>query len=381
MSPLRRLVDFGQSPWLDFIQRSLVRSGELERMIGAWGLAGMTSNPVIFEQAIVNTDDYSADIERLARAGKSGEEIYEALAIEDVRSAADRFRGVYDTALGADGFVSLEVSPHLARDALGTVAAATRLWAALDRPNVMIKVPGTTEGLSALTQLLAEGLNVNVTLLFSVARYRAVANAYLAGIEAALASDRDVNRVASVASFFLSRIDTAVDRQLDRLVARNGSVGEEAQALRGEAAIASARLAYAVFEEIFASERFRRLAVRGARPQRLLWASTGTKDKSYSDIKYVEPLIGPLTVNTMPLATLRAYDDHGCPASRLPGTRRQAEEREAALARLGIPLESIAAELLEDGLDKFVRPYDSLMEMLERTATQLSKPGDAVIPP
>jgi transaldolase len=372
MSPVRRLADFGQSPWLDFIQRGLVRSGELERMIREWGLAGMTSNPVIFEQAIAKTDDYAADIERLARAGKAAEEIYEALAIDDVRSAADRFRPVYDTALGADGFVSLEVSPHLARDALRTVAAAKRLWAALDRPNVMIKVPGTTEGLTALRQLLAEGVNVNVTLLFSVARYRAVADAYLAGIEAALASDRDVDRVASVASFFLSRIDTVVDRKLDRLVAANGSVGEEAQALRGEAAIASARLAYAAFEEIVATERFRRLAVRGARPQRLLWASTGTKDESYGDIKYVEPLIGPLTVNTMPLATLRAYADHGCPASRLPGTRLQAEQCEAALARLGIRLESIAAVLLEDGLDKFVRPYDALLETLEKTRVQLA---------
>ena len=369
-SPVKRLLDFGQSPWLDFIERELLRSGELTRMIAEWGLQGMTSNPAIFEKAIAQTRQYDREIATLAAAGRPAEQVYEMLAIADVQAAADLFRPVYDGSDGADGYVSLEVSPHLAADAEGTISEARRLWAALGQPNVMIKVPGTPAGLVAIRQLIGAGINVNVTLLFSVERYREVAAAYAAGLEAALEAGRPLARIASVASFFLSRIDTAVDARLDRLAQDDEARASEALRLRGAAAIASARLAYAVYEESIATPRWRRLAAEGARVQRLLWASTGTKDPAYSDVKYVEPLIGPATVNTLPLDTLRAYHDHGDPAARLTGQREAAERIAAALAALSIDLEAVAAKLLEEGIVKFVQPYDSLLATLERAGAQ-----------
>lgn len=356
-SPLKRLLDVGQSAWLDFIDRELVSGGELGRMIDDWGVRGMTSNPTIFEQAIARTKQYDADIARLAAQDLSAEAIYETLAIADVRAAADAFAGMYASSGGEDGYVSLEVSPHLARAAAGTIAAARRLWAALDRPNAMIKVPGTDQGLAALRTLIGEGINVNVTLLFSVPRYREVAAAYAAGLEDALAQGRELSSIASVASFFLSRIDTAVDRALE---------GRNAPDLAGEAAIASARLAYAALEESLAAERWRALAARGARVQRLLWASTGTKNPAYGDVKYVEPLIGAHTVNTMPLDTLRAYHDHGEPAARIAGRRADGAAVMRRLADLSIDIESVAGELLEQGIDKFVQPYDALLAAVER---------------
>jgi transaldolase len=285
-SPLRRLSALGQSPWLDFIQRGLIESGELGRMIAEWGLRGMTSNPAIFERAIAETHEYDAAIAALARAGKSTLEIYETLVVEDVRAAADVFLPVYEAADGVDGFVSLEVSPHLAHEAEQTVLEARRLWSALDRPNVMIKVPATDEGLIAVRELLAGGINVNVTLLFSVSRYREVLDAYWAGLEAALEAGRRIGRVTSVASFFLSRIDTLIDRELDRLAAGEGAQGRSAAALRGEVAIASARYAYRVLMEGLESDRFRRLAEKGAQPAALLGAPaprirfTGTSSTS-----------------------------------------------------------------------------------------------------
>ena len=367
ISPVRKLLGFGQSPWLDFIQRRLLKSGELERMIDEWGVRGVTSNPVIFDKAIAHTHDYDSEITRLAEAAKSAAEIYEALAVEDVREAAELLLPVYRETDGADGFVSLEVSPHLARDPERTISEAKRLWTALDRPNVMIKVPGTREGLTAIRSLLADGINVNVTLLFSIDRYREVLETYFEGIEAALAAGRAVERIASVASFFLSRIDTLIDRELDRLAASDDARGRRAASLRGEAAIASARVAYGVFEESLVSERFLRLHAHGARAQRLLWASTGTKDPTYSDIKYVEPLIGPHTINTMPLATLEAYHKHGQPRTRLAEGRQQAGSLLRALADLEIDLDMVTARLLDEGLDKFVQPYDALLNALETT--------------
>lgn len=364
-SPLKRLHQLGQSPWLDFIQRGLLGGGELARMIEQWGVSGMTSNPVIFNKAIAETNDYDADIARLTSAGNSAVQIYESLAFDDVRHAADLFRPVYDQNSGADGFVSLEVSPHLALDTAGTLSEAKRLWSALDRPNVMIKVPGTPEGLVAVRHLLAEGINVNVTLLFAVPRYREVLEAYLAGLEDALAANRPIERIASVASFFLSRIDSLIDRQLDDLAKRDAARRNEAAELRGEVAIASACSAYAVLREALESKRFQRLAAQGARAQRLLWASTGTKDPAYSDIKYVEPLVGPHTVNTMPLETLRAYNDHGDPANRLGATSKDAEQVLHRLSGLGIDLERATAQLLSEGIDKFVEPYDALLRKLE----------------
>ena len=363
-SPLRKLQTFGQSPWLDFIQRSLLESGRLARMIvNGWGLKGVTSNPSIFEKSIVESQEYDREIERLAKQGYTAVPIYEALAIADVRLAADLLRPVYDATNRVDGYVSFEVSPHFARDARRTVAEARRLWSAVDRPNAMIKVPGTREGLVAIRQLLADGININVTLLFSVSRYREVAGTYLAALEDALDARRPIDGIASVASFFLSRIDTAVDRELDRL-AEHGQAA--APALRGEAAVASARLAYRAFEDLIGSKRFRELAEQGARPQRLLWASTGTKNPAYSDVKYVEPLIGPQTVNTMPLATLEAYHDHGNPAARLAGHGPEAERVLRELVEAGVDVETTTDRLLEDGIDRFVRPYDALLQALEQ---------------
>jgi transaldolase len=360
-NPLSELVRFGQSPWLDFIDRKLLESGDLARFIESGSVRGITSNPAIFEKAIVDTHDYDDDIARLARAGHDAVAIYETLAMADVRAAADAFRAQYDDSDGADGFVSFEVAPQLARDTNGTIAAARRLWAALDRPNVMIKVPGTPEGLTAVAQLLAEGINVNVTLLFSVARYRQVLEAHAKGLQAALDAGRPVARVASVASFFLSRIDTAVDDELDRR-------GPPASALRGEAALACGRSAYATFEEFCAAAPWQRLESRGVRRQRLLWASTGTKDPSYDDLKYVEPLVGAHTVNTMPLATLHAYRDRGSPARRLPDEAPLGDRTLAALAEAGIDMERVTRALLEAGIKKFVDPYDALLGAIAQRA-------------
>ena len=365
ISPVKALLDFGQSPWLDFIQRGLLNDGELERMIAEWGLRGLTSNPVIFEKAIAHTHEYDCDIAALARDGSSAEEIYETLAIQDVQQAADALLPVYESTDRADGFASLEVSPHKAHDSDATVAEAKRLWASLGRRNVMIKVPATGEGLIALRALLAEGINVNVTLLFSVKRYREVLQAHLEGLEEAIAGGKDPVRIASVASFFLSRVDTMVDTELDRLASAGDARMASASSLRGEAAIASARRAYAVFEEFIATAPFRKLKAQGARPQRLLWASTGTKDPAYSDVKYVEALIGPQTVNTMPLETIRAYDDHGESALRLTGHADDAAATLARLEELGIDLDAVTAALLRQGIDKFVKPYDALIRSLE----------------
>jgi transaldolase len=364
-SPVKALLDFGQSPWLDFIQRGLLTGGELERMIADWGLRGLTSNPVIFEKAIAHSDEYDMDIDALAREGSSAEEIYETLAVQDVQQAADLLLPVYEESDRSDGFASLEVSPHKANDAVATVAEAKRLWAALGRRNVMIKVPATAEGLVALRALLADGINVNVTLLFSVDRYREVLQSHLAGIEEAIAAGKDPGRIASVASFFLSRVDTLVDARLDKLAAEDDARSREAAALRGETAIASARHAYAVFEEFLGTPRFRKISSQGARPQRLLWASTGTKDPAYSDVKYVEALIGPLTVNTMPLETIKAYDDHGHPELRLGCHADDAAAKLRQLAELGVDLHEVTEELLQQGIDKFVKPYDSLIDCLE----------------
>jgi transaldolase len=363
-NPLRELLQFGQSPWLDFIDRNLLESGELARLIEAGSVRGITSNPAIFERAIAETNDYDTDIAELARAGHDALTIYETLAMADVRAAADALRALYDRSDGADGFVSFEVSPHLAWDANGTIAAARRLWAALDRPNVMIKVPGTADGLTAVATLLAEGINVNVTLLFSVARYREVLQAHAKGLQAALDAGRPVERIASVASFFLSRIDTAVDEEL-------AGRGPAAAALRGEAAIACGRSAYHAFEEFCAAEPFRALEARGVQRQRLLWASTGTKDPSYADVKYVEPLIGAHTVNTMPLSTLHAYRDHGSPARRLPAEAALGASTLVALAAAGIDLDRVTSRLLEAGIAKFVEPYDALLRTIERRAASV----------
>lgn len=362
-NPLRKLEAFGQSIWLDFIRRGMLVSGELAQLIEQDGLGGVTSNPAIFEKAISETGDYDQAIRELAE--NRAEEIYDRLTVEDIRRTADLFRSIHEKTDGRDGFVSLEVSPHLARDTAGTLTEARRLWQKVARPNVMIKIPGTREGLPAIRQLIREGLNINVTLLFSLSRYREVAEAYLAGLEERAADKRPLQGISSVASFFLSRIDVLADPLLERAMRAEGPSAALASELRGEVAIASAKAAYQIYLEIFNSERFRRLAEKGAFSQRLLWASTGSKNPEYSDVKYVEALIGPETVNTLPLETLAAYRDHGRPAARLTEGEIEARRRLERLPEVGIDLDALTRQLEDEGVEKFVKPFDNLLKSLE----------------
>lgn len=365
-NPLLTLKSLGQSIWIDYIERSILKDGTLERWIRDDGAAGMTSNPAIFEKSIAHTDHYNTAIESLASQDLTTEALYERLAIEDVRAAADLYRPVFDASEGTDGYVSLEVSPLLAHDTEATIRDAHRLWRELDRPNVMIKVPAMREGLPAVRALIRAGLNINVTLLFSVGRYVEVIEAYLAGLEARLADGNPVNHVASVASFFLSRIDVKVDPMLDAIAAgEDADRAQHARALRGEIAVASAGMAYQRFREHFSGPRWDALAAHGAQFQRLLWASTSTKDPTYPDTKYVEPLIGPQTVNTVPVETLDAYREHGDPAARLEQTAARAPQTLKGLADLGIDLGKIDRELEEEGVRKFVEPFRHLLETVE----------------
>jgi transaldolase len=364
-SPLHRLAALGQSIWLDDIRRVWLEDGTLARLIVEDAVSGVTSNPAIFEKAIAEHHDYDRAIVELAHQGRSVQEIYETLTVADIQHAADLLRGVHERTAGRDGYVSLEVSPHLAHDTEATVAEAQRLWARVARPNLMIKVPGTTAGMPAIRKLIALGINVNVTLLFGVTRYRAVAESYLAGLEDRWHAGDSLAGVASVASFFLSRIDTLVDSKLDAL----GT--PETKTLRGEAAIASARLAYQHYKEWTASPRWQALVAAGARPQRLLWASTSTKDKTYSEVKYIEALIAPDTVNTLPSETLAAYRDQGDPAVRIGDDPGETHALPARLAALGLELDGVAGQLEREGVRKFIEPYDRLFAVLARRAAEL----------
>ena len=369
-NPLLKLASRGQSVWLDDIHRRILNDGTLARMIEEDGLAGLTSNPAIFAKAIMHDSEYAAAVAELVAKLSSSLELYEAIVIDDIRRAADVFRPVWERTQGADGFASLEVSPHLARDTAGTIAEARRLWGRLERENVLIKVPGTREGIPAIRTLIGEGINVNVTLLFSPERYSAVLEAYLGGLEQRLARGGDVRRLASVASFFLSRIDTLVDRLLDE---HAGQGRGEARAIRGRTATALAARAYDHYREVSASARWRELAQRGARPQRLLWASTSTKDPRYSDIKYVEDLIAAETINTMPLETIAAYRDHGKGAVGLAAFQEEAPRVLRELAALGIDASDVARQLEEEGVRKFAEPFDQLQQWLsERRNTKRS---------
>jgi transaldolase len=363
-NPLRQLETLGQSIWLDYIRRDLIAGGGLRRLIEEDGLRGMTSNPSIFEKAIVDSHDYDEDIRAMAVNGKVAKEIYEAISQRDVQSAADVFRPLYDRTDGKDGYVSLEVNPHLAHDTNGTLQETRRLWGALNRPNVFIKVPATDEGLPVIQQLISEGINVNVTLLFGLPRYRQVAEAYIAGIEARSSQGKPVKNVASVASFFVSRIDALVDPLLEPILSQGGKTADIAKDALGQVAIASAKLAYQIYKEIFGSDRFRILAAQGAGVQRLLWASTGTKNPNYSDVKYVESLIGPDTVNTAPVETLDAYRDHGEPKARLEKDVAQAAHILKRLPELGISLDKVTQQLEDEGVAKFNQPFDKLMDIL-----------------
>jgi transaldolase len=369
-NPLLKLETFGQSIWMDFIRRGTLASGELQRWIEEDGLRGVTSNPAIFEKAIAESHDYDEAIYALTLESHSREETYQALVVEDVQRVADLFRRIYDRTDSRDGFVSLEVSPHLAYDTAGTIAEARRLWGAVDRPNVMIKVPANSEGLPAIQQLIYEGINVNITLLFGLPRYREVAQAYLAGLEARVARGNPLARVASVASFFLSRIDVLVDAMLENVRRAVGPRAALAATLHGQVALASAKVAYQIYQEIVTGERFRQLAARGASPQRLLWASTSTKNPAYNDVKYVEALIGPETINTMPLETLNAYRSHGNPAPRLTEGVTKAQQVLQRLTAVGIDLDAVTQQLEDEGVQKFIKPFDLLLSTLqEKRAT------------
>ena len=351
MNPLLELNSFGQSVWLDFIRRAFVTGGDLEKLIKEDGLAGMTSNPAIFEKAIGGGNEYSAAIRALKAKGLNAMQLYETLAIEDIQSAADLFKPVFEHTDGRDGFVSLEVSPYLAHDTAATVAEARRLWKEVARANLMVKVPGTAEGLPAIEMLIAQDINVNVTLLFSRSVYEQVAEKYIAGLEHRAAEGLDINRVSSVASFFVSRIDSAVDPLVP-------------EPLRGKTAIANAVLAYDSYKRIFSGTRWQNLADKGARPQRLLWASTSTKNPAYRDVMYVEELIGTNTVNTLPPATLESFRDHGKPRASLEEDVAAARATLDAVAK-HVSLDEITAKLTDDGVKLFSDAFDKLLSAVE----------------
>jgi transaldolase len=361
-NPLVQLHQLGQSIWLDDIGKKMLADGSLAKLIKDDSVAGVTSNPAILAHSITSDPLYAQAIKDLLPKVSGSMALYEALAIDDLQHAADLFRPLYDSVKGKDGFVSLEVSPHLAYDTAGSIQEGRRLHGQLNRENAFIKIPGTEPGISAIRQLITDGINVNVTLLFSPERYRAVANAYIDGLEARVAAKKPIDRVASVASFFLSRIDSNVDPKLDKLTASGQAA---AKALRGEAAIASAAHAYQVYEELIASPRWQALAKAGARPQRLLWASTSTKDKAYSPIKYVEELIGPETVNTAPLETIDAYRQSGKPQLSLQRHLADSSRVRDGLNKLGIDLDEVALELEKEAVRKFVEPFDKLQGWLE----------------
>jgi transaldolase len=373
VNPLKQLETLGQSVWLDFIKRDLIRSGELSRLIAQDCLRGMTSNPVLFEKAIDESQEYNEAISKMAKQNKPVNQIYEALTIKDVQEAADAFRDVYQKTEGKDGYVSLEVNPHLAYDTQATISEARRLWHELNRPNVLIKVPATKEGLPAITQLLSDGINVNVTILFGLPRYKEVAQAYISGLEARAAQGKPLNHIASVASFFLSRIDVLVDPMLEKIMQEKSDQSIIAKKMYGQVAIASAKIANQDHAQIFDSEQFKRLQQKGAQPQRLLWASTGTKNPKYSKIKYVEALIGPNTINTLPFETFKEYRQNGQPEVRLTKQLDEAHWLFLSLPSLGIDINRVTEQLEREGVDKFNVAYDGLIRTLENKMAKVKK--------
>jgi transaldolase len=364
-NPLLDLESLGQSIWIDFIRRGVISSGELQQLIREDGVSGVTSNPSIFEKAIAESHDYVDAIHALTTAGRSVDEIYQHLTVEDVQIVADLLRPSYDRTDGRDGFVSLEVSPTLAHDTNGTIGEARRLWSLVQRENVMIKVPATREGLPAIRQLTGEAININITLLFGLARYREVAEAYIAGLEHLATTGKNTRQVASVASFFLSRIDVLLDPVLEKKMLSGGVQAEIAGQCHGQTAIASAKVAYQIYKEILGSGRFRKLADNGARTQKLLWASTSTKDPAYPDTKYIEPLIGSDTINTLPIETLTAYRDHGHPKTTLEEDVSEAYKVLDNLSLIGIDLAQSTQQLEEEGVQKFSTALDQLMVSLK----------------
>ncbi len=356
MNNLKQIHDLGQSIWLDSFDRKLMDSGELQKLIDEDGLCGITSNPSIFEKAVSSSSDYDDDVRKLATEGKNNEEIFFGFAAKDIQRATDILKPVYKKAHGTDGFVSLEVSPHLAGDTEGTLKQARELWKTVDRENVMIKIPGTKEGLPAIRQCISEGININVTLLFGLPRYRQVTDAYISGLEDRLKNNQPIGHIASVASFFLSRIDVMVDPMLKE---------KKLDTLVGEVAIASAKKAYEIYKEVFFSDRFRNLEKKGAKKQKVLWASTSAKDPSFSDVKYVEALIGPDTVDTLPMETIDAFRDHGKAADQLENNLLKATRELQQLKDNGINIDDITQKLEEEGVQKFNKAYDQLLKAID----------------
>ena len=368
MPALVNLQNFGQSVWFDFIRRSLITSGELKALV-AQGVRGVTSNPAIFEKAIAGSSDYDQEIKALVKSGPSVEAIYETLAIKDIQLAADELAPVYRSTGGRDGYVSLEVSPFLARDTGRTAAEARRLFETVERPNLMIKIPATPEGLPAITESIAAGVNINVTLIFGLENYKAVAEAYMAGLERlavkgpTVKGGHSVDRIASVASFFVSRVDTAVDKELEKKGAKN---------LLGKIGIANCKLAYAEYRRILSRPRWRELAAKGARAQRVLWASTSTKNPAYPDTLYVDELIGPDTVNTLPPETLKAFIDHGRASQTLTLDVEGAHRQIQKIAELGIDFDAVTHRLQEEGVEAFAKPFQALLESIDAKRNRLS---------
>lgn len=368
---------YGQSIWLDNLSRDLIESGELKQLIECRGIVGITSNPAIFEKAIAGNKIYDADIEAGIKAGKSVEEIYESLIFTDIRNACDILKPVYEETNGLDGYVSIEVPATIARDTEATIKEVRRYFQTIDRPNLMVKIPGTPEGLPAVERAISEGINVNVTLLFSVDSYVETAWAYIRGLEKRAAEGKEISKIASVASFFLSRIDTNIDNRIDaKLKAGVDSIEQEAKlrAIKGKVAIANAKIAYQKYKEIYSSDRWQALAEKGAKVQRLLWASTSTKNPEYSDVMYVDELIGANTVNTLPPQTIEACADHCHPGDRIESDVEGAYRLMESLKDpdIDIDLKEVMDELLEDGIDKFVKPFESLMSSLETKVKQLA---------
>jgi transaldolase/glucose-6-phosphate isomerase len=370
VNPLKALLEFGQSPWMDYIRRDLLTSGGLKKMIQEDGLMGMTSNPTIFEKAISGSKDYADILESPEAKKLDAKGVYEKIAIRDVQDASDIFKGVYQQTKRRDGYVSLEVSPLLANDTQGTIDEARRLWKSVGRENVMIKVPGTKEGLPAVRQLLEEGININITLLFAQSVYEQVAEAFLAALEARAKKGQDISHIASVASFFVSRIDSLIDSQIDAKLKTETDANKRAllTGLQGKVAIANAKLTYRKYQEIYGTPRWKALAAKGAQTQRLLWASTSTKNPKYRDVMYVEELIGPDTVDTIPPATFDAFRDHGRVRPSLTENVDEAAKVMASLEKAGISMKEVTEKLVVDGVKLFADAFKQLLEATGKTA-------------
>ncbi|MBW7882679.1 MAG: transaldolase [Caldilineaceae bacterium] len=370
MNRIQKLREMGQSIWLDYIERGMIASGELKLLVDT-GIAGVTSNPTIFQQAISKSDAYKADLQRLARNDTDTKRIFETLAIADIKAAADVLRPVYDANGGQDGFVSLEVAPDLAYDTAATIAEARRLHAAVDKPNLMIKVPATAAGIPAIRQLIADGININVTLIFSLQRYAEVKEAFFQGLEERLENGKPIDSIASVASFFVSRVDSNVDDKLANLAAQDAANAAQIKSLMGKAAVANAKLAYAQFQEKFAGPRWQKLAAAGAHYQRPLWASTSTKNPDYPDLLYVDTLMGPHTVNTMPPKTLEAFKDHGTVSRTIDDDLAGAKAVLDALAAAGVDMDTVTQELEAEGVKKFADSFVELLAAIEQRRKEL----------